>query len=350
MKLNLFILFCAVFAISSCKKSGNVPPNLTQKPDVYIVGYDHTNAVYWKNGKEALLTKTYSAGTFFSAMATAITISNNNDVFIVGEGTHENGIKTALIWKNGVLDTLQSLTEYDSVHYPVTTTAWSVAISGSDIYVGGQQYGDVLLNTGAILWKNGIPTGYGPGYEGLSSIALANGHSYSTGPNTGQPNNLPNYYVDGSIRELPANSYALTWDMAVAGNDIYVVGQDDHAPVYWKNGSEDTLHAPFPYAEANSIALSGNDVYIGGNNDETLGGGLLWKNGQLMVTPALSGFSDKWRKIAVYGTDIYDVGYKDTVLTTGSQSIPVAIFWKNGAAKPIPLAGPYSNAISIYIP
>jgi len=345
MKLNLFILFCTTFALSSCKKSANVPPNLTQKPDVYVVGYDHTNAVYWKNGKEIILTKSYSGGTFFSAIATAITISNNNDVYIVGQGTHENSTTSALLWKNGVLDTLQSLNEYDGVHYPVTSTAWSVAISGSDIYVGGQQHGTVSLNHGAIIWKNGIPVGYGAGNENISSIVFTNGHLYSTGPNGGQTNNFPNYYMDGTIKDLPSNNYALTWDMGITENDVYVVGQDNNAPVYWKNGLEDTLHLIYPFGEANSIAVSGGDVYIGGNQHYAITAGAIWKNGKLIFLPSPA-FKGVWRKIAVNGPDVYDVGYTDT-LTTSSQETSVALFWKNGIKKT--LSGPYSNALNIYI-
>jgi len=176
--------------------------------------------------------------------------------------------------------------------------------------------------------------------------------------------------------ETPTNS-----DSSV---DIYVAGQLNSLPVYWKNGqavhfdnssigflaesiavNEDkiyiaqTLHELFwyhyqaqywnndvqvslgKYAGASSVAISGNDVYIAGyewEEDKTELVAKYWKNGQPVALTDGTVYSYA-NSIFVDGNDVYVAGYVDGI----------AKYWKNG--QPVSLTDgsnqAYANSIFV---
>jgi hypothetical protein len=138
--------------------------------NVYVLGYQDGNAVYWANGNPNVLlsglnvpavaaiaisgTDVYVAGNSFSAMywknqtpvylidtfstasTSAITVSGT-DVYVAGYGQDASGNLYAIYWKNG---------------NPVTLgrgQAFSVAVAGNDVYVAGYSGPE------AVYWKNG---------------------------------------------------------------------------------------------------------------------------------------------------------------------------------------------------
>ena len=67
--------------------------------DIYVVGQEGNNAVYWKNGKKIALTKSKINPNFASDIA-----SYDNDVYIAGH-IFENNIYSAGYWKDGKFTT-----------------------------------------------------------------------------------------------------------------------------------------------------------------------------------------------------------------------------------------------------
>jgi hypothetical protein len=115
--------------------------------DVYITGSDYPNAVYWKNGVEVTL----GNDKVFSK-ANSISIANE-DIYVAGEQIW-NGAGNAVIWKNG------QLIELTTEQFDIYDRAATVFINGSDVYVGGGHYGvvngDITTDPSATVWKNGI--------------------------------------------------------------------------------------------------------------------------------------------------------------------------------------------------
>jgi hypothetical protein len=313
-------LFCIVlFALFSCKKSKNEQP----AHDIYIVGNDNGQPVYWKNGTKTALTTSYSSGKFSSGYATGITFSGD-DMYICGMAGTNHSTTVAVYWKNGVLDTLKRSSGLE-------TDAYSIAISGKDIYVGGGYNGFLLQNSGsknALLWKNGIPTEFGGSVAHINDLFATSNDLYSAGfdgDSFAQPH--ATYYKNGSVVKLNDTAGFASTGIYVSGNDVYVsgdksVGFDPYA-VYWKNGIKISLSTQI--SDSNAIYVSGTDVYVAGW--ETVNGktiATIWKNG---VAMHLSSSSSDCTDVSVSGNNVYVIGE-----VFGSPGTPAAITWKNGIA------------------
>jgi hypothetical protein len=141
-------------------------------------------------------------------------------------------------------------------------------------------------------------------------------------------------------------------------SSVYVLGAQNGAIVYWKNGQVNTVYSELGVLYnfgASSLAASGNNVYIAGFKTSTSSvlypySPVFWLNGtatSLVDTTGsvANGFA---RAIAVAGGDVYVAGIrgydsqKDTVpYSTDSAVYPVtgsvATVWKNGM--PLTLTG-----------
>ena len=129
--------------------------------DVYVAGceirfrdgqYYHC-ASLWKNGVAQYLTEESTE----QVAANSVFVSGK-DVYVAGNdyvnytniyGTHS--VSVAKLWKNGVA---QNLTNGQESGF----NAWanSVFVSGSDVYVAGQEDSGALREFVATLWKNGV--------------------------------------------------------------------------------------------------------------------------------------------------------------------------------------------------
>ena len=137
-------------------------------------------------------------------------------------------------WKNGQ-ETFLASTQGN------TGGAYGIAVSDTNVYVGGYTYFSTYPSFQAAYWKN------------QKKITLSSPDSA------------------GEVKAL-----------VLMGNDLYVGGSENNRPVYWKNGVKYSL--PIfggGYARVNALAVNGNDVYAAGyeagpNNEER---SVYWKNG-----------------------------------------------------------------------
>jgi hypothetical protein len=109
-------------------------------PDVYITGsgnglsVDHTQATYWKNGQQNVLTNVLT-----SAALNAIAFNNGNAYFV----GYSNGM--AAYWENN--------TEHDFTNSLSQYMATAIAFNGSDMYIAGYSG---YTTSYAVYWKNGV--------------------------------------------------------------------------------------------------------------------------------------------------------------------------------------------------
>jgi uncharacterized membrane protein len=287
---NRFCFFLiAILAITSCKKNGTKPNNVSSA-DVYVAGYttfgfiSPTNiATYWKNGVPTKLTD----GTY-SSEAYAIAVSGD-DVYVVGE--------YGAFWKNGVATSL-----------PGSVDADAIVVNGIDIYIAGEE----MTANGvyvAAYWKNGIAHNLTDGSTNSFARAIAiNGDDiyvagYIKAAGGGY---LAAYWKNGVIKMLndnPAGSYSAAYAITVNGNDVYIAGNNtningaDGTAILWKNDVATKLQGG---DFANAIAVNDNIIYIAGLNGL---GGVYWKDGvPTQLTNEGSPFANA---MAVNGNDVY---------------------------------------------
>ncbi len=347
MKKQILILLLLVLILNSCQK--NVSDRVAgSQIDVYVAGSEYNGSVYvakyWKNGQAIALTdgtKDADATSLFvsgndvyvcgsivgegavywkngslvilgGSYASGIAVSGN-DVYITGSMQRDpNDSYHAVIWKNGLPFYLPENTrsgDWADI-YPIsskTSVAYSIFISGPDVYVAGEEeisrttspYPDLgtAFATSAVYWKNGneiylIKGPYADSYaDETRSIFIFNGDVYACGALEGK------YWKNGNPVELGGTANSIF----VSNGDVYVGGtQTDGQPYqtyngeryrvvakYWKNGNPISLTDGSKNAYATSIAVSGNDVYVAGYEENTPGAGdnvaKYWKNGSPIV-------------------------------------------------------------------
>lgn len=248
----------------------------------------------------------------------------SSDIYVVGSEASPIGNYNsfAKLWKNG---TSISLTEGTR-----EANAFSVAISGTDVYVVG--YESNGTRHVAKIWKNGIATSLSDGSSEAEAraIVIDSGVVYVAGMDAGKAtlwkNGVATSITDGK-------HLASCTSLAVSGGDVYVGGGEGNDAGYnvlkvWKNGVATTQAIGGGYDCINGVAVSGTDVYAVGNFAKNIGGtaylaGQVWKNGvanPLTVVPADNSFANA---CFVSGTDLY-------VLGIDIGSFIGACYWKNG--------------------
>ena len=305
---KIFFLTCIPGMISCVKNK------ITTPAEVYICGYkwsDHKIAVYWKNGNEIQLT----ADTM-ETEAKSIFVSGN-DVYVCG--TMQGN---AVYWKNGQVVIL------DTQKY---STAISIFVEGSDIFVGGQGTDPITKNFAARYWKNGIPHTIEDSAF-VNSMAVDGANVYTVGQTYNGPVLWENTYRIKLTTQL--NQYTTTMDVAALNRHVYIAGEADGAVCYWKDGTPFELTDHTSYASAYAIALNHDDVYVAGIEGEYI---KYWKNGT-PVTISDNSRENQVTDMAVSGNDVYVIAYsgglakcwKNGVLTTLSSNlttnIPYGIF------------------------
>lgn len=117
--------------------------------DVVIVGQDGPNGPtkYWKNGVPTTLNSSLNQTTFGWGIKL-----NGTDVYVAGEIRVAPGSSQTnpTYWLNGIGTTLSSF----PANSPGRSFAYSIAISGSDVYFGGTMWLDNSF-TGVSYWKLG---------------------------------------------------------------------------------------------------------------------------------------------------------------------------------------------------
>jgi hypothetical protein len=242
-------------------------------PDVYLAGAlgekvdedtETSYAAYWKNGTVVKLTN----GTDYAELKAIDVVGN--DVYAAGtDGSR------GVYWKNGVPTYLSDGSTQIGIE--------GMFVSGSDIYVVGYE-SNSSGNAVGKYWKNGVAVEVGGESVILSSILVSGTDVYAAG----YYNNDAYYWKNGVPHKMPNTiGEAVAWDMAIVGDDIYVVGRDEAKAICWKNDIRIDLEDG---SSANAIFILGNDVYIAGEDRSFRA--KYWKNGEVVnLTEEESGHS-----------------------------------------------------------
>lgn len=280
---------------------------------------------------------------FFLALlfSSILCFAQNDCVYIAGFTTDASGRQFAAYWKSGKLTKLTSGNGRDE--------ARTIAISGSDVHVGGFKMQGT--NREASYWKNGqeiplnLTSNYGRKASEVYAIKVIGSDVYLfvTQPNrqtTSDPNNY--YYYKNGIRQSMLLSdrqsvnYAMTSSESyfVSRNgDIYILSPNliDGKVTYWKNGNRVTGSTDLSYlysVDLKSIFVSENgDVYIAAdkiidNTGRTRA--TCWKNGNEIQLSYESG-NTYAKSVYVEGNTVYVSGAE--CKTTSHFS---AVYWGNG--------------------
>ncbi len=308
---------------------GNEISFTTTTPDIYVAGTKSlglTNtAGLWKNGIEIPL---QFEATTTKSQATAVYVSGT-DVYVVGY-QFNGSINKPTIWKNGVGTILLPLLSNSN-----PSTATDVFVSDGDVYVTGNR------NAGSHVprvWKNGTGTDIGNFGSSAYSVFVDGTDVYvaGTGSNIPSSNNNAVVWKNAVRNNLASTStYEYALSVYVSGTDVYAVGArytgtpSVYKAVIWKNGVATELTDGTNNAQANSVFVSGTDVYVCGyeyNGTRNLP--KLWKNGLVtnlsVSTPNAPLNHVEPVSVNVIGSDVYVIG---------TQSVSPAStirLWKNG--------------------
>ena len=314
VRLCLFAALAAALlagGTAGCKKSSVAPTAesaYTPGWDVYFAGQDSGRAVYWKNGLRTVLG---SAG-----IAQGIAVSGS-DVYVGGgvtKAVNSEVINLAALWKNGVEEDLTD------------TSAWAYTpvVSGADVYVPGYigQWGG---QPKAVYWKNGQPvTLDSTNWAIATGMAVSGSDVYVLGFVGGAA-------VDSSVvwknDQLLAGAYS-TFDqpynqIVVSGGNVYVAELQG----YFENFASQYMALPHARSAA-CLLLNGSDIYVAGSRVDSAGNvwAAYWKNGVMDTLANYPGttISGAWA-IVLAGSDVYVAG--DAVV----NGVLWGVFWKNGA-------------------
>ena len=205
---------------------------------------------YWVNG---ILTNI--AATAQYAWTYGICVSNG-DVYVVGG----DGSSDPCYWKNGVKNSLTRVynnTTGSGTYQEAETRA--IFVKGTDVYVAGRKRYPGSWR--ACYWKNNTPFDFttdGTKDAWANGIAVHNGKVYAAGYDEVDRGAC---YWENECKITLEGSYGHAYDIAVAGNNVYVVG--DYVNINWKNvaciwinGVRIDLTDGTNSAEALAIALS----------------------------------------------------------------------------------------------
>lgn len=264
-------------------------------------------------------------------------------MYAAGEVSNGASFRAAS-WKNGVETPLGPSDQ--------VSEASSIAVSGSDVFVGGAIY-DSTFKPQAVLWKNGVAQALTapPMYGFVNAVAVSGSDVYAVGSTNDGVNTRATLWTNGVASTLPSkgllspNGSVLFYNsgasaLVLQGTDVFIVGADyvnlktaanvtasGAVPALWKNGAETLLGGATYAGAASAVCLAGTDLYIAGNSVQGSGNSattaaVYWENGNLVNLADTAANADA---IVVSGNDVYvggQLGYG-----TGQTK---ATLWKNG--------------------
>ena len=193
-----------------------------------------------------------------------------------------------------------------------------------DIYVCGYEKKSDAGRFIATIWKNGVATSLTDGTNNAvaNDVALSGNDIYVVGfqedANGVQTARLWKNGLQASLASTPSS---LANKVVVNGKDVYILGRaienNSYVQKMWKNGIVSTLQG-----DRRSIAVTNNNVYTVGLQDDRA---KLWTNevgSNLTDGASFSGAYD----IEIKGNDVFVAGVEVI------NKISVAKLWKNGIA------------------
>jgi len=320
-KLSILLF---VFSIMSCSNSNDDSSNNEEKAsvkDIYVCGYEKKSstgrfiATVWKNGIATSLTN----GTN-NAVVNDVAVAGN-DVYAVGFEEDANGVQTARLWKNGLQASLPSTPG---------SLASKVVVNGENVYVLGR----AIENNSYVqkMWKNGIISTLP---DDRRSIAVNNNNVYTVGLQDEQAR----FWTNNTGANLTnGDSYSAAHDIAVKGNDVYIVGVEVINKIsvakLWKNGVASDLSDGKFTSVATNISVVGNDVYILGYENNLGTNSKVWKNGEVI-----------WSKEKFSSNDLEAVGQDFYLLDNTDHKAKIL---KNGVPEDLSSAiNSYANSLFI---
>lgn len=347
----------------------------------YVAGYKRSNhfleqhALYWIDGKEITLTTEKK-----DAEATAISVVNENAVYIAGWEKNSRGIKVAKYWINNGIKS-KNLTDgfFDAA---VT----SIFVSNGIVYISGWEKNKEGYKV-AKYWKGGVATALSDGKTDAEATAITvlngtvyiagnwgtkggywkdNRESFTSLSKSGKCNSI--FVVDkpadkAELRSTPAENKKTTIEnpntdsknpeketIHKARFDGYLSGYEikngKTIAKYWKNGIATLLTNGQRNAMALSVYAVGNDIYAAGweENNEGIKIAKYWKNAQQAVELSAGIYDAVATAIFVDNNRVYVSGNSNN-----AQNIKKAVYWNNGELNRLSDVSGEASANAIFV-
>jgi len=310
--------------------------------NIYMAGYGINAqgkrvAKLWTNGAAQVLVSE-SQDVYANAV-----FASDKDVYVVGNEVTPRGNSVAKLWKNGRYQRFRDKETF------VSSAAYSVFASGSDVYVAG--YGDTGNGRVAVLWENGKArrlTGKADNSESCAASVFVDGKDVYVAvvdaPKSGG-GALVTVWKNGSVYQNISNGNQRTQRsvidspgdnsvcLFVSKGDVYLTGglssANSASAAFWKNGRLQRLDGGAILQAAESVFVSDNNVYVAGYepNEQEKRIAIFWKNGK---PERLSdeNRNAKPKSIFVSGDDVYVAGHEEN-----EKGVKVATLWKASDSK-----------------
>ena len=289
-------------------------------------------------------------------------IAPNTTIYIVGEVGPLEGPYVAEEWRLTSGSPTATATALPTPSGMTSALAGAVAVSGSDVYVGGTA-SNGTNQTAAVYWLNNgaattlpMPSGTSDSSSSVGSIAVSGNNVYIAGAAWDGNNNNQNgnavLWVNGAATILTPPSgmaFSAANAIAVSGSNVYVAGMawntdSDESAVLWVNGVATLLPLPSGLTgnyTANGVAVSGGNVYVVGNNMSNTNystNAISWVNNgaaaTLTIPPYDNALYSSANAITASGGNVYvagDISVSTDPLTTNTSQF--AVYWPaNGEA------------------
>ncbi|GGC00765.1 hypothetical protein [Dyadobacter sediminis] len=228
---KLFPFLCLLVASWECKLLNTTGEDIWQSDtiinsnnqihqyaDIFIAGAinnfnNYSNAAYWKNGKEIILSNDHS-------FANDILV-NEGDVFVGGT---ING--KPCYWVNGKCVIISKDDGFVS----------AIKFHKGNLYMVGLYHDSLTDIYYAFLWENNVFTILGNGYASVTDIAFDNNDIYIAGIDEGKP-----CYWENQVKIMLSDHVGIVNGIEIANNDVLSAGEfapednEYYLTGYWKN-------------------------------------------------------------------------------------------------------------------
>lgn len=337
---RLFLLLSLTQLIVSCSNDSseeNEDDN-NQGGKYFVVGSKYGRnaannfswlAAVWVDGVPTVLP---NAGMVSVANAIAF---YNNDTYIAGTETLENGSNILKLWKN---NTSENLT--DGTH---RVEATDIAVNQGNVYIVGNEYVGLLNFSIATVWKNGQTIHLTDETSEANAVYVYNNDVYVTGYKVifdkktavvwknGTETVL--YSEEGDLESIGTDVYADDKNMYVTGN---LRNSEKSAAILWKNKIASTLSDENNFSEANALFVHNSDVYVIGcdiDTDKYNFIGKIWKNGILVneingVNPISITINNNKIYAAAFGLDDKGINQEDKIWESNLNNLDFTTKYK----------------------